>query len=938
MTTGDDSSVPLLDLAPKLDRPLSLRNPLDYLRVLYWVFFFPQALRWYVEVFGVEIPPTVGETPDPLASWYAFMRTPTPQRDLYLQGLLLAFAVPIVVSSLLQASSIPVDWSRVMFGAVLGVIFDVVLPLQFGVSRERMSRLIALEVAIGVAISMGIVVASGIAIGVPDGLKYSLMGAIVVGVPVSVAACQTVGIPIFLVGFSVYLVMMFVVGLLILGVFGVAASMSGSLDIDATAIYMALGVALSGACMFLMSIFRVPDFLVAAMLAAVRGPYLGSHTTLLPIPGLQRQVVGWLQTDLVDGLANLDQLQRYSSQFIPIVKAVNEWLDASPEEQLLLQVERLACNPYAPELIRYGSASLAREFRNVIDESPSPPLNQGQHGWPKRYDAELRLDTPARAACAGFWALHVVDIPTVIEAFAAVRHLPGGAALHRSAEALNAALADNNLPAIADWASKTGWMAVTLVTEDESIIIKVLRQLREVALEAAIARDSLSRLNRNAAFGRAGAMLTHLLEDLDETYPELVRPVTRRIATQWRDILSKAGGEIGRLTVARPVANPFVVGDPVVGRLFAGREAILRRLEELWSSDPSRPAPSVVLYGHRRMGKTSILRNLEALFGRDTVIVPFTMQRVGRVSNTGELLHALALQIYDALADAGLPAPTEPDEAAFTRHPYRAFNQSLTAARAAVGRRRIILTIDEFEAIEAAIQDGRVESDLLSYLRGVIQSEPWLVLAFAGLHTLQEMTGDYWNPLYGSVIPIRVGFFSTATSADLLANPTDDFPLDFSRAAAERVFDHVRGQPYLTQLIGHTLVSRYNREMFEEERAREPRFTAEEVDAVVASAEFYEVGDAYFSGVWGQANDPRAPGQHALLIALAQADGGVTVDELVASLGRGAGRRGSRGEEDTVAAALDALERHDVVARDAEGRVDFTVPLMRRWIRQNKTS
>ena len=326
------------------------------------------------------------------------------------------------------------------------------------------------------------------------------------------------------------------------------------------------------------------------------------------------------------------------------------------------------------------------------------------------------------------------------------------------------------------------------------------------------------------------------------------------------------------------------------------------------------------------MGKTSILRNLGARFGRDTVVVPFTMQRIGRVRDTGELLLAMAEWIGDALANAGLPAPGEPDEAAFAHSPYRAFNAYLAAIRGAVGRRRVILTIDEFEAIEEAIGDGRVEADLLAYLRGVIQSEPWLVLAFAGLHTLQEMSGDYWNPLFGSVMPIKVGFLSPATSANLLANPTDDFPLDFTRAAAERVYDHVRGQPYLTQLVGHTLVSRYNRDRFEEQRAREPRFTPEDVDEVIASDEFYEVGDAYFSGVWGQGGDRKAPGQHALLLALARAQAAVAVETLAERAGLSL---------DVAAVALEALERHDVVAQ-SDGRVDFTVPLLRRWLRHNK--
>ena len=47
-----ETTVPKLDLAPKRKKPLSLWNPLDYVLLLYWAFFFPQAIRWYVETFG----------------------------------------------------------------------------------------------------------------------------------------------------------------------------------------------------------------------------------------------------------------------------------------------------------------------------------------------------------------------------------------------------------------------------------------------------------------------------------------------------------------------------------------------------------------------------------------------------------------------------------------------------------------------------------------------------------------------------------------------------------------------------------------------------------------------------------------------------------------------------------------------------------------------
>jgi hypothetical protein len=374
------------------------------------------------------------------------------------------------------------------------------------------------------------------------------------------------------------------------------------------------------------------------------------------------------------------------------------------------------------------------------------------------------------------------------------------------------------------------------------------------------------------------------------------------------------------------VANPYVLNNPVEGELFVGREDILRRLEELWASQGQRP--SVVFYGHRRMGKSSILHNLGVRFGADTQIVDFNMQRVGQVSNTGELLYNLALALYDTLPAYARRLMQEPAEEAFiARNSYRAFDRFLREFDLHRNDRRFIVTVDEFEQIEQSIRAGGLEPRLLDYWRGVIQAYPWLVMAFAGLHTLEEMTEDYWHPLFGSVTTIPVSFLSAKAAQKLITEPSLDFPLDYDREAIAHIIAQTNGQPYLIQLICHGLVARFNRQTLEKGVPSKQPFSRQDVEEVIGTLDLFRDGNAYFAGVWAQAEADKTPGQPAVLRALAPSAAGLAIAEIAASSGL---------PDEAVRAALDALKRHEIVAEEA-GVWRFTVELMRRWVVETKT-
>src|SRR6266540_6814366 len=137
------------------------------------------------------------------------------------------------------------------------------------------------------------------------------------------------------------------------------------------------------------------------------------------------------------------------------------------------------------------------------------------------------------------------------------------------------------------------------------------------------------------------------------------------------------------------VANPYIIGNPVHGDMFVGREDVLRRLEELWGQEG--PRSSVVLYGHRRMGKTSVLQNLSGRFGSQTLVVDFSMQRLGRIRQDGELLFNLALRLYDVWHASGYDNVVEPIEQDFMgNYAYTAFDRFLAKLGQVRGNHRFI--------------------------------------------------------------------------------------------------------------------------------------------------------------------------------------------------------------------------------------------------------
>ena len=169
---------------------------------------------------------------------------------------------------------------------------------------------------------------------------------------------------------------------------------------------------------------------------------------------------------------------------------------------------------------------------------------------------------------------------------------------------------------------------------------------------------------------------------------------------------------------------------------------------------------------------------------------------------------------------------------------------------------------------------------------------------------------------------MRVGFLNAGATRQILENPNPDFPLEYNPDAIDEIYRLTHGQPYLVQLIGFQLVRRFNEQVFETGKQRDPMLTLADVAAVtdISQADLFRNGRYYFDGIWKQASQG-TPGQTTVLQALAARPTGLSIDELQSLCP----------DVPDMMAALDTLQRHDVVEECGE-TWHIQVELCRRWI------
>jgi hypothetical protein len=447
----------------------------------------------------------------------------------------------------------------------------------------------------------------------------------------------------------------------------------------------------------------------------------------------------------------------------------------------------------------------------------------------------------------------------------------------------------------------------------------LLRRFSRISQSVDAALRQESSYNQRQVLKSVEDRLDSLLMEISRTNErDAVR--FRPIAAGWRLILNNYIRELTETAELRQeIDSPYITGNPLTDQqvIFVGRTDISIRIEQLLAD---RRRPPLLLYGQRRMGKTSLLLNLGRMLS--TTIVPLFVDLQGAPSQANGhagFLYNLARAMIDSANEQRhmlLPALSR-DE--LMQDPFTRFNEWLDEVEKVLGQNTALLILDEFEALDHAFDENRFDPvRVLGMLRHLIQHRPRFKVLLAGSHTLDEL--QRWSSYLINVQVLKIGYLKEAEARQLVEHPVEDFALRYEPAASQRVLNLTRGHPFLVQLLCEELVALKN----EQEPAQRRLATLTDVEAAVLEA--LDHGRLFFSDI--QQNQIDKVGVDLLIYLAAQGAGAVLSPKALEK--RAPPQNG-------FSHALDLLLQRDLIEPVGNG-YRFQVELIRRWFAQQASA
>ncbi len=269
----------------------------------------------------------------------------------------------------------------------------------------------------------------------------------------------------------------------------------------------------------------------------------------------------------------------------------------------------------------------------------------------------------------------------------------------------------------------------------------------------------------------------------------------------------------------QPLENPyapFAEGGPVDDpEMFFGRDDLLSRLETSLRSRTGRK--SIVMFGQKRAGKSSITEHLRRRLaeGDDVLPVSFSLQEIVSDLSEAALLHRIVHGISEVLEDLRLDGRSVPElsppriDEMHSNATLR-FHQIMSGLVREMRRRssglHIVLLIDEFTEVFKAIRSERVPREFMKAWKAIIE-KGYFSSVLVGQDIMPAFKAEFPNE-FGVTEEFRVTYLDEAAARALVREPIGEER--FAGDAVRRLLDLTANSPYYTMMFCARLVDYMN--------------------------------------------------------------------------------------------------------------------------------
>jgi tetratricopeptide (TPR) repeat protein len=365
------------------------------------------------------------------------------------------------------------------------------------------------------------------------------------------------------------------------------------------------------------------------------------------------------------------------------------------------------------------------------------------------------------------------------------------------------------------------------------------------------------------------------------------------------------------------VENPYFYGPPASKETgFYDRDDVFRFVNNTLSS----PRQNVIiLHGQRRIGKTSILRQIPRHLRHPEQYhtVFFDLQGERRDSSSAEMLYKLAQAI-----SCSLEYPP-PDRNRFARAPESFENEFLSRIYDQLGPRRLLLTIDEFDILAEIASEAQDVHPLVKHIDRITQSEPHqerVAFVFVIGRAVKDVR-PLLRALRGAT-SMQVAFLPLDYARQLITDPPQP-QMAFTDDAVRLILSLTGRHPYYIQLLCHHAFNR----VANQNRAE---ITAVDVQEILEEA----LSSAQYAMSWFWDDVPAV--ERFILFATSQASSpeeGMPIEQILQA--RNASTIPISDAELKNTATV--LVERQILVRDKGNRYRFAVELVRHWIEQHHT-